>query len=253
MAAAAVLSVCAAAVVAVGCGGGNGESGETAPQKITLKAPDKPTDADCGLTGEGSAKDAERPPTPGAYSYALDGERALIGEKRRVTKLPDEMTTIVTDALSAGVQNCFRMQRRFEEDLGETGVFVTNGGDLLLRSGRFQAGGDITDLLPDPPITLVSGSEMEWSGSFTGVTTGRYEAEVVERKVLRVGGERVRVVGIKSNVTYAGEIEGFERATRWLAIDETIVVAEEVVQERAYGLDRMRLSYKSRLKSLDAR
>lgn len=231
-----------------GCGGDD----PTPPAKpITLAPPTKPVAADCGLTGEGSARNADRPPEPGRYRYRTTGTRALIGEKKRVSDLPQETQMIITEAFSDGAQSCFATQRRFESNLGDTGIFVINGRDTYLRSGRFQAGADITELTPDPPMLAMSGSELEWSGAFQGLTSGRYQVSIVGRKRMRVGGVSVQVVGVKTRVSYSGDIEGFERSTRWISVKDPLVVAEKVQQERAFGLDRMRLRYSSRLISLD--
>lgn len=245
--AAAVLAAAVASTLA-GCGGDK----PTPPAKpITLKPPSTPTDADCGLTGEGDPDDSEKPAAPGTYRYKTTGTRALLGERDRITKLPSETQMIVTGAISKGAQRCFTTQRRFESNLGDTGVFVINGHDTLLRSGSFQAGADITEIVPDPPMMVLSGSELEWSGSFDGLTTGRFKAEIVDRKRMRVGGRSVQVVGVKMNVQYGGDVEGFEHSTRWVSVKDRLVVAETVEQKRAFGLDSMRLKYRSTLISLE--
>lgn len=238
----------AALLLAVGCGG---DKAPPPAKPIVVEPPAQPTDADCGLTGEGSAKDAENPPRPGTYTYRLEGEREVAGDRREVTKLPTTMRVIVTEAIRDGAQSCFAMQRRYEEDLGETGVFVINGSDILLRSGRFQAGGDITEITPDPPVLALSGDELEWSGEFAGATSGRYRASISGRKRMKVGNDRVEVVGVETVVSYSGEIVGSERSTRWISVDSGLVIAETVTQRRDYGLDKLKLTYTSRLQSLD--
>lgn len=240
--------ICAATLFAAGCG--DGDSG-TAPKAIVIEDPKTPTNAECGLSGKGSAKDADKPPKPGKYLYVLEGRRVLVGDQKEVTPLPSQMQTIVTDSYSAGAQSCFAVQRRYEKDLGDTGVFVINGREMLLRSGEFQAGGDIAQFVPDPPITVIDDDELEWSGEFSGQTQGRYSVNVVGRKRMRIGGESVPVIGLSTRVSYAGEVEGIERSTRWFSTKHRIVVAETVTQERTYGLDRLRLTYKSRLQSVD--
>ncbi|MBI4898493.1 MAG: hypothetical protein HY827_09040 [Actinobacteria bacterium] len=240
-----------AAIAAPALSGCGGDDPAPPAKPIVLKTPSTPTDANCGLTGAGSSRDAEKPPTPGTYHYETTGTRALLGEKDRITKLPRETQMIVTGSISKGAQRCFTTQRRFESNLGDTGVFVINGQDTLLRTGSFQAGADITEIVPDPPMTVLSGSDLEWSGSFDGLTKGRYRAEIVDRKRMRVGGKSVQVVGVKMNVRYSGDVEGFERSTRWVSVKDRLVVAETVEQKRAFGLDSMRLKYSSKLVSLD--
>lgn len=240
-----------AALPVTGCGESDPPS---QTKKIVLPTPATPTAEQCSLGdgGEASGK-GERPPDPGTYEYRTTGSRSIEGDSDSATKLPATTQVIITDALRDGPRSCFVTQHRFESNLGDTGIFVVNGDDTLLRSAEFQVGADITEVLPDPPILMLSGSELEWSGSFRGATRGRYAAEIVGRKKFRIDGESVEAVGVETRVSYAGEIEGTERATRWLSTDTRLIVAENVTQERSFGLDRMRLEYRSRLKSLDPR
>lgn len=245
---AAVAAAITMGLIPAGCGG---EPSPPEIQPIALRPPSLPSTADCGLTGDGSAADADQPPKPGTYLYRTTGQRAFLGEQKRVTKLPSTTKMIVTPSRRKGAQSCFTVQRAYEPELGDTGTFVINGSDTYLRSGRFQAGADVTAFTPRPSILVVSGSELDWNGAFRGRTTGRYRTSVVGRKRIRVNGISVPSVGISTRVEYAGDIEGFERSTRWFSLRHGVVVQESETLERAFGLDRLRLSYKSRLVSLD--
>lgn len=160
------------------------------------------------------------------------------------------MEVVVSPARRVGGLACFAMQRRYVKDVADTGVFVMRGSDTYLRSVRFQAGSYIDSVVPNPPMLSMSGSELEWSGEFRGSTAGRYAAEVVDRKTMRVGARSVRVVGIRTRGSYAGNVKGWERSERWFAVDRKVPVAETSTQERTLGLDRLRLTYSARLKSL---
>lgn len=238
----------AGATLATGCG----KSAATpAPKPITLAPPTAPTSAECGLTGSGSPSESEDAPQPGTYLYRTSGKRVYLGVEKRTERLPSTTKMIVTDSLRAGAQSCFTIQRAYERDLGDTGTFVINGYDTYLRAGRFQAGGDITSFTPRPSPLIVSGSELEWSGVFRGQTKGRYRSSVIGRKRIRVDGKSVEAVGVSSRVEYSGDIQGFERSTRWFSLGRGLVLRESETLEREFGLDRLRLSYKSRLVSLD--
>lgn len=242
----ALLILPAAALSLVGCG----SQDTPAPKPIALEPPTTPTAADCGLSGKGSRSEAENPPAPGIYTYKLVGVRKVRGDSPRTTKLPQTMGVTVTPAVREGAQSCFVLQRKYETSFGETATIVINGSDYLIRSGEFQTGGEIIDLLPDPPILLFSGDQLDWSGAFRGQTSGRYRAEVIGRKRIRVGGKSVQAVGIDSTVSYSGEIDGQERSIRWVSVNSGLALSESVHQRRAFGLDTLILDYKSKLESL---
>ena len=231
--------------------GGCGENGGEEPSAITLPKVETPSAAVCASTSGDAAERSERPPRPGTYTYETTGRRVLIGETRRAFELPRRTQMIVSRARRVGGQSCFSTQRRLEKALGDTGTFVIRGSDIYLRTARFQAGGYIKTFRPNPAIVTLSGSELSWSGEFRGRTSGRYAVEVTGRKTFTVGGKRVRAVGIEARVSYADDIEGWERSTRWVSQDGNLLLAERVTQEREFGLDRLRLSYRARLMSLD--
>lgn len=231
-----------------GCGGGNDK---TSTRALTLQQPERPTAAQCDYGSASAAKPTESPPRAGTYEFKTTGKKVLIGEKRRVFKLPTSSKAVITPARRVGNILCFTTQRKYESDLGDTATFLIRGSDIYLRKLRFQSGGYIKSLSPNPPLLSLSGTELDWSGVFRGRTSGQYAAEVVGRKRIKVGPRKVRAVGIKTRVSYGGDIKGWERSTRWIAVERNMVIAEDVVQERKFGLDRLRLSYRASLESLE--
>lgn len=234
----------------IGLAGCGGEGRKKAPAQIKLARPAEPSASDCGKGLSNTSERPERPATPGTYSYSTEGEKALIGAKRHVSKLPAQTEVIVTPARKLGNILCYVTQRRYGPSLGDTATLLVRGKDVYLRGMRFQSGGYIKTLAPRQPLLSLSGSELDWSGSFNGPTSGRYAAEVIGRKQIKVGPKPVRAVGIKARISYAGEIEGWERSTSWVAIDHNLMVAESVEKERKFGLDKLRLEYESKLQSL---
>lgn len=229
---------------------GCGSSDKPAAKALTLQRPVKPTAAQCG---RGLAAGATRPeaPTPaGTYQYATHGTKALIGERRHARKLPSRTTVVVTPARKLSNIWCYVIQRRYETDLGDTATFLIRGPDVYLRSLRFQSGGYIKTLSPSQPLLTLSGAELDWSGVFRGRTSGRYAAEIIGRKRFKVGARTIRAAGVRTRISYGGEIKGWERSTRWITTNRNLLIAENVTQVRNFGLDRLRLSYTSRLKSL---
>lgn len=174
----------------------------------------------------------------------------MIGGKRRASKLPSRTTIIVTAARRLGNIRCYAIQRRYEADLGDTAIFLMRDSDVYLRSLRFQSGGYIKTLTPSQPLLTLSGTELDWSGVFRGRTSGRYAAEIIGRKRFKVGASTIRAAGVRTRISYGGEIKGWERSTRWIATNGNLLIAENVTQQRKFGLDRVRLSYSSRLKDL---
>ncbi len=229
-----------------GCGNGD----KPKAKEIKLPRPGKPTAAQCGSALTATTAPELRPASPGTYKYKTKGKREMIGEKRRVSKLPARTEIIITPARMVDNVWCYVTQRKYEKDLGDTVTFLIRGSDMYLQKMRFQSGGYIKKLTPKQPLLMLSGTEIDWSGVFRGRTSGRYAAEIIGRKSMKVGSRKVKVVGVKTRISYGGDIEGWERSTRWIAVDRNVVVSENVVQQRKFGLDKLRLSYTARLVSL---
>ncbi len=229
---------------------GCGNDDKPEAKQITLPKPSKPTAAQCGSALTATTAPELRPTSPGTYEYKTKGKRELIGEKRRVSKLPARTEMITSPARMVDNVWCYVTQRKFEKDLGDTATLLIRGSDIYLQKLSFQSGGYIKKLSPRQPLLMLSGTELDWSGVFRGRTSGRYASEIVGRKSMKVGSRKVKVVGVKSRISYGGDIEGYERSTRWIAVNRNVVVSENVVQQRKFGLDKLRLSYTAHLVSL---
>lgn len=244
------MAIVAPTVILFGCG-------ETKPQgaarELTVPKPKRPTVAQCRTSALGGAASSERPTPAGRYLYRTNGKRVVQGARKRVFKLPTATTLIITPARKVAGRWCYVSQRRYTDSLGDTATLLISGADLYLRQLRFQSGGYIKTLSPSRPLLTLSGSELDWSGVFRGTTSGRYAAEIVGRKQVKVGPVRVSAVGVKTRISYAGDIKGWERSTRWISLKRNIVLAERVMQSRRFGLDRLRLEYRSRLQSMEPR
>lgn len=235
-----------AATAAAGCGGGEEEKS----QGITLVRPATPSTAQCKVGAARAKGRAPRAPKAGTYAYETRGKRVLISDKYESTPLAPQTETVITQARREDGSICFASQRRYARDFGDTATLVAAGQSVYLTQLRFQVGGYIKTVVPKPPALVASRSKLDWSGRFRGRTSGTYRGEIVGRKRMRVGGKSVRAVGVVTRTTYRGEIKGSQLSTTWFSPKDNLVVAETVTQQRTFGLDRLRLTYKSRLKSL---
>ena len=236
-----VLALLMAAVA--GCGGG--DEGAPAEDEAKLERPTKPTAEDCAAdTLATNAKPDDLVPRAGVYRYSTSGTRRIVSDDGgSSSRLPRRTQTIVTPMLETGSLRCFRVQRRFGEQLGDTVTLVVRGGDLYITQLSSVAGGQLVDLRPNPPIRSVPGEEVEWRGTFRGPTSGSYAGSVIDRR--SINGEPA--VGVKLEVVSRGEVEGSERSTRWVSLDRNLVLSETVVQQRKFGLDKLELRETSRL------
>lgn len=241
--AAVAIATLAAAAALGGCGDDD-EGGAPAATDAELKPPTKPAAADCATeTLATRAKPDDIVPRPGRYRYETTGTRRVLGSEGSTSRLPRETETIVTPVLEAGSLRCFRVQRRYNRQLGDTGTFVVRGGDLWLTHAASVAGGQLLDLRPNPPIRSVPGDAPAWRGTFRGPTSGRYAGEVLGRREIR--GEPA--IGLRLEIVSRGELEGTERSTRWISLERNLVLSETVLQQRKFGLDVAELRFESRL------
>lgn len=250
------LATLAGALAIAGCGGAaKGEPRTDAPAPLRSSLPTVPTvdDKECaaGVLATNAAPDRSLIPEPGQYRYALKGTRTLLGPKRAVKALPREASAFITPARRIGNLRCFRLMIRLAPNLEDTATFVVRGSDLYVAGLRLRQGGQLIDARPEPPSLGFDARELEWEGTYTGATSGRYALEVVGRRDVRVRGRSIETVGLDARVSYRGEIEGTERALRWFAPRGGLLVRAKISQERFVGLDRARLDYRLRLKSLD--
>lgn len=225
-----------------------------ADQSLKVAAPSPPDAATCAAT---ALKTDYRPddlaPDSGTYSYSVTGSRKVLGAGGFTKPLPARSQFIVTPAEDFGNIRCFTVQRRYAESLADTATFAIRGGDVYLTKLDAQSGGQFTTIEPVPPALSLDGDEPEWSGDFRGATSSRYRGEVIGRRRLKVGGRRVAAIGIKAEFSFAGELTGYERSVRWISTRDNLVLTERVLQQRDYGVDKIRLTYTARLKSMPER
>lgn len=234
------------AVFASGCGDEKPKGGTDAP--ISAAPPAEPDEAACAagsLTTQSAPDDLI--PAPGKYSYRVDGERGVPGQGGSLEPLPSTADFVSTESVKFGNVECFSLQRKLDAALADTSTIGIRGADAYVTTIKSQAGGQITELQPNPPILLFSGDELEWEGTFQGATSGRYASEVIGRKTISTAGKRFDAIGVRTEMALSGEIEGTETVTRWLSTRENLVLVEQVLQRRKFGVDTAVLRYRARL------
>lgn len=241
--------VTAMAILVTGCGGGDGSGGATSV--VSIEPAQTPDTRDCAA--EALATDVEPDgltPAPGEYLYATTGERGIPEDRATIQSLPKESVFTATAANDFENVECFVLQRKLSESLADTSTIAIRGSDAYLTKIVAQAGGQITELAPNPPVLIFSGDELEWEGTFEGPTSGRYRSSIIGRKSIKVGNKRFSAVGVRTEIALSGEIEGTESVTRWLSARENLVLAETVDQRRKFGVDTVVLRYKAKLKKI---
>lgn len=240
----------ALAAVAASCGGGESSDDDPATRgapSSLVRAPSIPSPRDCAAAQLRTSAPAD--PTliarPGRYTYRTAG--SVRSGDRNPRRLPRRTEYIITDDRRIGAVRCFRVQRRYMPRLADTATFAVRGGDVFLTETRVVAGGQLITIRPEPPVKSLDADDLEWSGSFRGPTRGRYAATVLGRRTFRIGGKRIRSVGVELRYTLDGEIRGSERSRRWFALDDRGVVSERVEQKRRFGLDPVVLDYRARM------
>ena len=237
-----------------GCGDDGSQDGER--RSVLVDPPDTPSEDECTqLAGDRSAGAAttEDPPAPGRYAFASRGviETRRDGKVVERRQLPKTMDAYVTDARTVGGVSCFRVQNRLTGEIADTATFALRGEELFLVAVELQSGGDLVTYVPNPAIRSLDPKELEWTGTFAGTTQGDYQASVVGRRTIKVGGRRVRTVGVELRSTFAGDLQGWQTATTWLSVDEKLPVIIDSETVREYGLDQYRAKFHAVLLSVE--
>lgn len=250
-----MMTLAATALAATGCGGGSDD--KPAPQQgLRLSAASAPSVADCAFE---DAKSLDRPasggdpieaPAPGTYSYETRGTEAVPGESRR--PLPATTKVSVTPSRRSGGLSCVGFVRRWSDRTTTSEVYVLRGEDVYVTAIGLDTPNQVESVAPRPAILALSGSGTAWKGAFAGDTTGSYEMEIIGRRTVRVGGESVRAVGIETRARYSGDAAGSRRTTSWLALDRALVLSEEGDSSLRVGGGDEKLSYTTKLTSLEA-
>ena len=245
-----LLLVCCSAAVG-GCGAADRER---PPAASTVARPSIPPAEQCAAPAlAGASRPLEPGPRPGTYVYRVRGVETTVGQGREQRRLPGAMEVVVTPTRETETVSCFTVQQRFKASLVETATFATSATALYLRRVLLQTPTGAVAIEPAPPLLAVSARSRRWSGTFRGRTRGRYEGRVVERRTILVAGRRVKAARVVLDVTFRGEVTGWQRSDRWFEVRRNLLLRERVVERRRIGLDVLGLSYRAALDALAPR
>jgi hypothetical protein len=121
---------------------------------------------------------------------------------------------------------------------------IDGEGDRLVRTTTVYSGGSahVTEVYvrmgyqgfvfenryrPSPPVEVLRfplKTGDAWSGSWKADTSGSYEARVVDREVISVGGRDFRAFKVSTTTTFRGEFEGSSDAQVWIDPDTRAVL-----------------------------
>ena len=244
------LATALAAVALAGCGGSDddsSESGETAK----LENPTRPAAADCATDALAtSAKPDYLVPKAGNYRYAMQGTRKTLAQESVSSPLPRQTQFVFTPTLSEGNLRCYRTQRRYAPDVADTTTFTVRGSDVYVTNLDVFTRGKTFTVKPEPPIKVLDGDDFEWGGSFSGPTNGRYQANVLGRRAMQVGGKRERAVGVQIRLSFAGDLRGTARTVTWFSMENNLPLLETSKQDRDVAGLRLGIEYEARLEGL---
>jgi hypothetical protein len=245
---------CACAVpVLGGCG-----SAATQARPAAIAPPSVPSAESCGVgsasasyQGQGSRQPKRQlPPAAGIYRYRTRGRSGIPSEAVRVKDLPRVTELIVTKARRLPGLTCFRMQKRYTERLANTETYVIRGNELFLVGLRVEALGHSEEVRPVPAVLFGSNTGSQWSGQFSGRTSGSYSVTGLGERHYRVGDRQLKVTGVKSSVSYRGAVSGTQAMTLWISPATRLVTSEELAMKERLGVSEVRIHLRRRLLSL---
>jgi len=248
-----IVAALAAGSLILGCGGG-GDALESSGSLVRM--PTTPRARDCAprvLSTTSRARGVL--PRAGTYVYETNGSSATLrdGKVTERLRLAKRSKMIVTAPARVGRLRCFRVQRRLADAVADTVTVVVRGSEAWTTGTELQAGGDLVDVLPRPPVRTLASDDLEWSGAFGGRTRGVYRASVLGRRRFTVGHRRVRAIGVDMRLAYRGDVDGTQRSVIWSSLEDNVALTERVTIDRRFGLDRHRIHYTSELSSLRPR
>ncbi len=188
---------------------------------------------------------------PGVYRYRTRGYSGVPDEAVRARSLPGTTELIATRSRRFGDLVCFRLQKRYSPDLANTETYVIRGDELFLVGLRVDVLGQSQEVRPAPAVLFGNGTGTRWSGQFNGKTSGSYDVTALGERSYRLGGRRLRVTGLRSTVSYRGEVSGAQTMTAWVSLGRRLVVAEKVVLRERLGVSDLRLRLRRQLISVD--
>jgi len=250
----AVALACAGAALALaGCG-----SAATQARPAAIAPPAVPSAKSCGAGRDSAGSPAQGsrrpkrqlPPTPGTYLYRTRGRSGIPSEAVRVKNLPEVTELIVTKARHLPGLTCFRMQKRYTERLANTETYVIRGNELFLVGLRVEALGHSEEVRPVPAVLFGSNTGSQWSGQFSGRTSGSYSVTGLGQRLFRAGGRQLKVTGVKSSVSYRGAVSGAQAMTLWISPATRLVTSERLAMKERLGVSEVRIHLRRRLLSL---
>jgi hypothetical protein len=218
-----------------GCGGE--ETGDAAsPDAKLAKAPGTPPAENCAT---GPLKTDVPPddlvPVAGTYTYRNTGTQKTEGLGGGATPLPARMRTKISKARKIGSLRCFTVHRPYSPQLIDNATFVVRGSDVYIT--RFEVvgagGAGVGVVKPSPPIKSLDGDELEWSGSFSGDTNGKYTGSVLGRRTVKVGDRSERAVGVELRMAMNGDIKANFVTTSWIGLETNTVLTEKTKTDRS--------------------
>ena len=238
------------ALVACGSPASEADGGAVAP-------PSPPTAKSCGIEGSpqrrspAAARKRQLPPPPGVYRYRTRGTAGVPSEAVRARDLPRVTELVATRSRRFGDLVCFRLQKRYAQDLANTETYVIRGSELFLVGLRIEARGSSQEVRPAPAVLFGSSSGSKWSGQFSGATSGSYSVTGLGERAYRLAGRRLRATGVRSSVTYRGAVSGAQAMTAWILPRQRLVLSERVVLRERLGVSDVRVRLRRRLLSLE--
>ena len=167
----------------------------------------------------------------------------------RAKDLPRITELIVTRARHLPGLVCFRMQKRYAGRLANTETYVIRDDELFLVGLRIEALGHSEEVRPVPAVLFGNDTGSEWSGQFSGRTSGSYRVVGLGDRFYRVGGRRLRATGLESSVSYRGAVSGAQAMTLWISPKRRLVIREELEMKERMGVTEVRLGLRRRLLS----
>lgn len=246
-----VLALCAGGVLTLSACG----SSATGEGDGVLALPSQPSAKSCGI-GRSSqhhpsevnrSRNRQSPPPAGIYRYRTRGRSGVPSEAVRVKDLPPITELVVTKARRFQGLRCFRMQKRYTPRLANTETYVIRGNELYLVGLRIEALGRSQEVRPVPAVLFGGNSGSKWSGQFSGTTSGSYVVTGLGERSYRLGTKKLKVIGLKSSVSYRGAVSGTQTMTAWVSLGRRVIVAEKVVSRQRLGVSEVMLSLRRRL------
>lgn len=195
---------------------------------------------------------ARRPgrPEEGVYTWAVDGYEKAPGTNRT---LPEESHRVITWQ----GQNRWTEHHVFSEQK-ETWLdlqFADKGVSVRSNRNRVVMGPVTVDktIVFNPPmfVGLVPFKlGQTWEGSWSGKTSGEYQARTFDHTTLVIGGQEVEVWATEVRMTMRGEVAGTATVRSWVSPEYNLVVKQYQDTRVTTGPGEYRSEWTGQVKSL---